>query len=105
MERLTKTYEDGTHAAADDLLCGENSWEYKNRLLERLGAYEDAGLNPEDVATAKALAIQYLKQTIAENDAYKQLGREEGIDVTCICEANKVLERALLKLVAGYRVN
>ena len=42
MERLTKTYSDGTHAAADNLPCGENSYEYKGLLLEALGKYEDA---------------------------------------------------------------
>ena len=42
MERLTKTYSDGTHAAADNLPCGENSYTYKGLLLEALGKYEDA---------------------------------------------------------------
>lgn len=42
MERLTKTYSDGTHGAADNLPCGENSYEYKRLLLEALGKYEDA---------------------------------------------------------------
>lgn len=47
MERLTKTCQDGTHRAADNLPCGENSWDYKALLLERLGIYEDTGLEPE----------------------------------------------------------
>ena len=42
MERLTKTYSDGTHGAADNLPCGENSYTYKDLLLEALGKYEDA---------------------------------------------------------------
>ena len=42
MERLTKTYSDGTHAAADNLPCGENSYTYKGLLLEALGKYEEA---------------------------------------------------------------
>lgn len=41
MERLTKTYSDGTHGASDNLPCGENSYDYKNLLLEKLGKYED----------------------------------------------------------------
>lgn len=41
MERLTKTYSDGTHGASDGLPCGENSYDYKNLLIERLGKYED----------------------------------------------------------------
>lgn len=42
MERLTKTYNDGSHGAADNLPCGENSYRYKELLLETLGKYEDA---------------------------------------------------------------
>lgn len=41
MERLTKTYLDGTHGVSDSLPCGENSYDYKNLLIERLGKYED----------------------------------------------------------------
>lgn len=41
MERLTKTYSDGTHGASDSLPCGENSYDYKNLLIEKLGKYED----------------------------------------------------------------
>lgn len=41
MERLTKTYSDGTHGASDNLPCGENSYDYKNLLIEKLGKYED----------------------------------------------------------------
>lgn len=41
MKRLTKTYSDGMHGAADNLPCGENSYEYKRLLLDALGKYED----------------------------------------------------------------
>lgn len=41
MKRLTKTYSDGTHGASDSLPCGENSYDYKNFLIEKLGKYED----------------------------------------------------------------
>lgn len=41
MERLTKTYSDGTHGASNSLPCGENSYDYKNLLIEKLGKYED----------------------------------------------------------------
>lgn len=53
MERLTKTCEDGTCRAADNLPCGENSWDYKVLLLERLGAYEDTGLEPGEMEGLK----------------------------------------------------
>lgn len=42
MTRLTKTYEDGTYGVADDLPCGENSYDFKNLLIQTLGKYEDA---------------------------------------------------------------
>lgn len=29
------------HGASDSLPCGENSYDYKNLLIERLGKYED----------------------------------------------------------------
>lgn len=41
MERLTKTYSDGTHGAVDNLPSGEHSYGYKGLLLEALGKYED----------------------------------------------------------------
>lgn len=47
MERLTKTYSDGTHGASDSLPCGENSYDYKNLLIEKLGKYED--LEEQDI--------------------------------------------------------
>ena len=75
------------------------------RIYWRLKAYEDTGLEPKDVTTAKSLAIQYLKETIDANEKSIQLGRKDGTDVTCICEANKDLEKVLLKLVAGYEEN
>lgn len=55
MERLTKAYEDGTHASADNLPCEENSWEYKRLLIEKLGAYEDTGLEPGEILDGKML--------------------------------------------------
>lgn len=40
-QRLTKKYSDGSYGAADDLPCGENSYEYKDLLINKLGKYED----------------------------------------------------------------
>jgi hypothetical protein len=39
--RLTKKYEDGSFGVADDLPCGENSYEFKNLLIKTLGQYEE----------------------------------------------------------------
>lgn len=41
MERLTKTYSDGSFGVADNLPCGENSYTFKNLLIRKLGEYED----------------------------------------------------------------
>ena len=41
MERLTKTYSDGSFGVADNLPFGENSYTFKNLLIDRLGHYED----------------------------------------------------------------
>ena len=41
MERLTKTYSDGTHWVSDKLPCGERSFTYLELLIEKLGKYED----------------------------------------------------------------
>lgn len=41
MNRLTKTYLDGTYGVADILPCGENSYDFKNLLIKTLGKYED----------------------------------------------------------------
>lgn len=49
MDRLTKTYADGSHGVADDLPCGENSHDYKSLLIDSLGKYEDTGLTPEQI--------------------------------------------------------
>lgn len=41
MERLTKTYSDGSFGVADNLSCGENSYTFKDLLVKQLGEYED----------------------------------------------------------------
>jgi len=41
MNRLTKTYLDGTYGVADILPCGENSYDFKNLLIKTLGKYEE----------------------------------------------------------------
>ena len=41
MERLTKTYSDGSFGVADNLPCGENSYTFKDLLIKKLGEYEN----------------------------------------------------------------
>lgn len=55
MKRLTKTYEDGTHGVADNLPCGENSYAFKNLLIETIGKYEDTGLTPQEILDDRML--------------------------------------------------
>ena len=81
MERLTKAYDDGTHVAADNLPCGENSWNYKELLLNKLGAYEDTGLTPGEV--------QYLKdksepRMVVWTPAYQSY-YSAGDEAECLC--------------------
>lgn len=57
MKRLTKTYSDGTHGASDSLQCGENSYDYKNLLIDKLGKYEDL----EEQGRLIKLPIEYKK--------------------------------------------
>lgn len=57
MKRLTKTYSDGTHGASDSLPCGENSYDYKNLLIDKLGKYEDL----EEQGRLIKLPIEYKK--------------------------------------------
>lgn len=109
MERLTKVDGHGrllAYSISDTglptLITSGNPY---RKLIEKLKLYEDTGLEPKDVTTAKSLAIQYLKETIEANEKSIQLGRKDGTDVTCICEANKDLEKVLLKLAAGYQEN
>lgn len=109
MERLTKVDGHGrllVYSISDTglptLITSGNPY---RKLIEKLKSYENTGLEPKDVTTAKSLAIQYLKETIEANEKSIQLGRRDGTDVTCICEANKYLEKVLLKLAAGYQEN
>ena len=66
--RLTKTYSDGTHGVADNLPCGENSYTYKDLLLESLGKYEDAEEHGLLVFLTQAEAEQKLKEMESDND-------------------------------------
>lgn len=80
MERLTKTYSDGTHGASDGLPCGENSYDYKNLLIERLGKYE--GLEEQGrliKLPCKVGDTVYVDSTILpvnNMECYEDIGRE-----------------------------
>ena len=81
MERLTKTYSDGTHGASDSLPCGENSYDYKNLLIEKLGKYED----------------------LEEQDRLIKLPCKIGTEVYDITWWDDVQEKVVVKGKAYYR--
>lgn len=66
--------------------------------IEKLKAYEDTGLDPEDIGNVKTLAIQYLKKTIRENTGIMGIAKVEGYDTARIIDANRKLEEFLLTL-------
>ena len=53
--RLTKTYDDGSFGVSDKLPCGENSYAFKELLINELGFYEDLFkyCSKEEVSTMK----------------------------------------------------
>ena len=55
MNRLTKTYKDGTHGVSDEWEDRENSYAYKDALIESVGQYEDLELTPEQIRTVDNL--------------------------------------------------
>ncbi|MDU7031304.1 hypothetical protein [uncultured Robinsoniella sp.] len=83
-----------------DISCNEI-----DKALERLRQYENTELEPENLKTAKVLAVQFLEQAIKENDKSVKKGCMDEIDVTAIRSANEELEKMLLKLTVGYTVN
>lgn len=38
--KLTKRYSNGSYGVAENLPCGENSYEFKNLLINKVGEYE-----------------------------------------------------------------
>ena len=82
MERLTKTYSDGTHGASDSLPCGESSYDYKNLLIEKLGKYED----------------------LEEQDRLIKLPCKIGTEVYDITCEDDIEEKVVVKGKAYYRI-
>lgn len=78
MSRLTQKYEDGTYGAANDLPCGENSYAFKDLLIEKLGRYESMG-EPEDFH--RCINVTYYAQnpTVDEYNAREELQRQARI--------------------------
>ncbi len=79
MKRLTKTYKDGTHGVSDEWEDRENSYAFKDALIESVGQYEDLELTPklirerdhlyaekESMATYQQFIKENNKQTLAQ---------------------------------------
>lgn len=76
-----------------------------DKALERLRQYENSKLEPENLKTAKVLAVQFLEQAIKENEKSMKKGCIDEFDVTAIRSANEEFEKMLLELTVGYTVN
>lgn len=86
MERLTKTYSNGTHGASDSLPCGENSYDYKNLLIERLGKYEDL----EEQGRLIKLPVKYVYFIVDANNPKYALVMKKSIRELTIYEIESI---------------
>ena len=62
MNRLTKTYKDGTHGVSDEWEDRENSYAFKDALIESVGQYEDLELTPEHIGEVDRLYSEKCKE-------------------------------------------
>lgn len=86
MKRLTKTYSDGTHGASDSLPCGENSYDYKNLLIEKLGKYEDL----EEQDRLVILSCKYVYYIVDINNPNCQRNsNSRDNEPCCRCDSRK----------------
>ncbi len=85
MDRLTKTYSDGTHGASDILPCGENSYTYKNLLIEKLGKYEDL----EEQDRLVKLPCKYVYYIVDINNNNRWIAKR-FIKVLAVCEIENI---------------
>jgi len=79
MDRLTKTYEDGSHGVANNLPCGENSYDFKNLLIDILGAYEDIGLTPEQLTEIDKLYAEKCREVAELKERQRWIPVEERL--------------------------
>ena len=72
MKRLTKTYKDGTHGVSDEWEDRENSYAFKDALIELVGQYEDLELTPklirkiDHLYAEKCKEVEELEKEISE---------------------------------------
>lgn len=71
-------------------------WNEKAQM--RLHEYENTGLAPKDVNSAKLLAIKYLQEGIKYNEDAMSSAIGLGIDVSNIVKANDDLREILIRL-------
>ena len=63
--------------------------------INQLTAYENTGLEPEEVAQAKKLALQRLCEVLKENGGVINSARALGADPAPIIESNKRLQELI----------
>ena len=112
MKRLTKTYQDGMYGVADDLDVAENSLDFKNLLIQRLGFFED----PQDEKETKTAwgdpvppkfnrcipyDINNLKAAIMKNDPVLRWEEAQSIISLQIAMYQLLLEKQNITINAG----
>ena len=78
--------------------CEYSSYVIITDALNRLAKYENSGLEPDAVKTAKSLSVQFVNQIIEENNLSIQKALKKGINPTCIQDANEMLKKTLKRL-------
>lgn len=62
MNRLSKTYEDGTHGVSDEWSARQKSYVFKDALIESVGKYEDLGLTPDQIREVDRLYAEKCRE-------------------------------------------
>lgn len=102
MERLTKIHSDGTPYWEYD---GDNTWVdvdfgeegrfVQGKLVDRLAAYEDTGLTPEEINTIARSQIATAKHNVELQEEIEELKKELSESVS-FYSANNYRDRAYL---------
>ena len=79
MKRLTKTYKDGTHGVSDEWEDRENSYAYKDALIESVGQYEDLELTPEQIREIDRLYASKCKEVAELQEKIEELNLEYNL--------------------------
>lgn len=97
MERLTFLNGDEVPCVSDDKCYDEQSGHYCGPAIDRLAAYEDTGLTPEQVSAAKTIIGAILTGDTGKVKRIRELAEadKEGRVVVLPCKIGNVLFRPL----------